>query len=120
MVTVEAAADEYEVEAIVDERRVDLGSDPARQEYEYLVRWKGFRSNEDQWMPMASLQDCQDVHTRWVNDPTRPEIWSHKTDPLRWNALQPGAVLMVYDSAHDTDGSSRLQPQIGGTHHHQA
>ena len=96
-VTVVSTADEYEVDAIVDERRVDSGIDPSRQEFEYLVRWKGFQSDEDQWMPMASLQCCADVYSRWVDNDSRPVIWNHRTDPGRWATVQAGASVAVYD-----------------------
>jgi len=45
---------EWEVDSLVAHR-------PISGRYEYLVRWKGFTSDEDTWEPEAHLRNCPDI-----------------------------------------------------------
>ena len=47
-VVVESGEEEYEVEAIIDSKRVNKG-------WQYRVRWKGYGPEEDTWEPKESL-----------------------------------------------------------------
>jgi len=49
---------EYEVEAILDKRKV-------RCQVQYLVKWKGFPTYEASWEPLANLSGCQDLLERF-------------------------------------------------------
>ncbi|XP_033896313.3 chromodomain Y-like protein 2 [Acipenser ruthenus] len=49
-----ASGDLYEVEKIVDKRKNKKGK------WEYLIRWKGYGSNEDTWEPEHHLQHCEE------------------------------------------------------------
>jgi hypothetical protein len=50
--------DEYEVEQVLDHRRVKLrGPNP----YEYLVRWTGYSPENDTWEPHANLRNAPKV-----------------------------------------------------------
>ena len=48
----------FEVEAIVDERRVD--SESSCPIYEYMVRWTGCTDVDDQWLSVCDLQSCKE------------------------------------------------------------
>ncbi len=45
---------EWEVESIVAHR-------PAHRSHEYLIRWKGFTSDEDTWEPESHLTNCPNI-----------------------------------------------------------
>ncbi|KAM6980604.1 chromodomain Y-like protein 2 [Aplochiton taeniatus] len=49
-----ASGDLYEVERIVDKRRNKKGK------WEYLIRWKGYGSQEDTWEPENHLLHCEE------------------------------------------------------------
>ncbi|XP_066570156.1 chromodomain Y-like protein 2 [Amia ocellicauda] len=49
-----ASGDLYEVERIVDKRKNKKGK------WEYLIRWKGYGSNEDTWEPEHHLLHCEE------------------------------------------------------------
>ncbi|KAG5848860.1 hypothetical protein ANANG_G00103920 [Anguilla anguilla] len=49
-----ASGDLYEVDRIVDKRKNKKGK------WEYLIRWKGYGSNEDTWEPEHHLQHCEE------------------------------------------------------------
>ncbi|XP_067853621.1 chromodomain Y-like protein 2 isoform X3 [Heptranchias perlo] len=49
-----ASGDLYEVEKIVDKRKNKKGK------WEYLIRWKGYGSNEDTWEPEHHLLHCEE------------------------------------------------------------
>ncbi|XP_063293327.1 chromodomain Y-like protein 2 [Pelobates fuscus] len=49
-----ASGDLYEVERIVDKRKNRKGK------WEYLIRWKGYGSNEDTWEPENHLLHCEE------------------------------------------------------------
>nr|XP_006004918.1 PREDICTED: chromodomain Y-like protein 2 [Latimeria chalumnae] len=49
-----ASGDLYEVEKIVDKRKNKKGK------WEYLIRWKGYGSNEDTWEPENHLLHCEE------------------------------------------------------------
>uniref|UniRef100_A0A8C5R6D2 Chromodomain Y-like protein 2 n=1 Tax=Leptobrachium leishanense TaxID=445787 RepID=A0A8C5R6D2_9ANUR len=49
-----ASGDLYEVERIVDKRKNKKGK------WEYLIRWKGYGSNEDTWEPENHLLHCEE------------------------------------------------------------
>ncbi|KAJ8398529.1 hypothetical protein AAFF_G00420570 [Aldrovandia affinis] len=49
-----ASGDLYEVDRIVDKRKNKKGK------WEYLIRWKGYGSNEDTWEPEQHLQHCEE------------------------------------------------------------
>ncbi|OCT82294.1 chromodomain Y-like protein 2 [Xenopus laevis] len=49
-----ASGDLYEVERIVDKRKNKKGK------WDYLIRWKGYGSNEDTWEPEHHLQHCEE------------------------------------------------------------
>ncbi|KAJ8343779.1 hypothetical protein SKAU_G00311080 [Synaphobranchus kaupii] len=49
-----ASGDLYEVEKIVDKRKTKKGK------WEYLIRWKGYGSNEDTWEPEHHLLHCEE------------------------------------------------------------
>lgn len=45
---------EWEIEKIVDKRR-------RRNRVEYLVKWKGYDSHDNQWLPVSQLTNSRDV-----------------------------------------------------------
>ncbi|XP_038626582.1 chromodomain Y-like protein 2 isoform X3 [Tachyglossus aculeatus] len=49
-----ASGDLYEVEKIIDKRKDKKGK------WEYLIRWKGYGSNEDTWEPTHHLLHCEE------------------------------------------------------------
>jgi hypothetical protein len=48
----------YELEAILDERRINVGSSRRR---EYLIKWKGFSAEECTWEPERNIFDPKSV-----------------------------------------------------------
>jgi hypothetical protein len=56
---------EYEVEAILNERRKGRGK-------QYLIRWKGFDSSEDTWEPVKNLTGCREAFQRFQESRDRP------------------------------------------------
>ncbi|XP_023666284.1 chromodomain Y-like protein 2 isoform X1 [Paramormyrops kingsleyae] len=56
-----ASGDLYEVERIVDKRRNKKGK------WEYLIRWKGYGSNEDTWEPEHHLLHCEEFIDQFNN-----------------------------------------------------
>ena len=56
---------EYEVEAILNERRKGRGK-------QYLIRWKGFDSSEDTWEPVKNLTGCREAFRRFQESRDRP------------------------------------------------
>eukprot|EP01043_Picozoa_sp_COSAG02_P026497 COSAG02_NODE_1529_length_12087_cov_326.174258_2_plen_159_part_00 len=88
----DAGRDEFEVEAIVDERRVDMGApSPA---YEYLVRWQGCGEIEDMWYAVGDLQGCTEKLQSFVV--SKMPIWSGRTDPTLYKAMRGGDEIQVY------------------------
>jgi hypothetical protein len=51
-------AEEYEVERILDHRRVVRGR---RTTQEYLIRWKGYGPEEDTWEPTSHLRGAREM-----------------------------------------------------------
>jgi len=49
--------EEYEVEKIVDRRRIE----GTRDEYEYKVKWKGYPSSDNTWEPLQHLQNSLEL-----------------------------------------------------------
>jgi hypothetical protein len=56
--------EEFFVERILDERRRGRGT-------QYLVRWLGYRPEEDRWLPRCELDDCEAL-----------DIWLAKRDSV--------------------------------------
>ncbi len=54
------AADEYEVEAIVDNR-----TDHTTGVTEYLIMWKGFGADENTWEPLHHLANAMALVTEY-------------------------------------------------------
>jgi Chromo (CHRromatin Organisation MOdifier) domain len=48
--------EEWEVEAIVDQRPASRGREPS-----YLVKWAGFPSHENSWLPARQLGNAKDL-----------------------------------------------------------
>ena len=55
----EDSDEEYFIEKILDAHRCGRG-------YQYLVRWKGYSTEEDRWLPSSKLQDCEALDV-WLN-----------------------------------------------------
>ena len=51
---------EFEVDRIVNERW-----NQRRKRREFLIRWKGYTSDEDSWEPLENLEGCQDILNEW-------------------------------------------------------
>jgi len=49
--------DEYEVEKVIDHRKVKSGRS---YRDEYLVRWSGYGVEHDEWIPVKNFGDCMD------------------------------------------------------------
>jgi hypothetical protein len=86
--------EEYEVEAIVDEVRVD-DHEPTGS-FLYLVQWAGWGSEENQWMTRDELTNCNHVLQSWLNKARRP-IFSLQTQPTVFSNLKVNDHLQVYD-----------------------
>ncbi|XP_056453762.1 chromodomain Y-like protein [Gadus chalcogrammus] len=62
----------YEVEHIVDKRRNKKGKT------EYLVRWRGYGTEEDTWEPETHLSAC----LVYIQEFNRQQLANHKDSPL--------------------------------------
>ena len=58
------ALNEYEVEAIIDQRR-------RNESTEYHVRWKGYDETEDTWETISSLKNAKDLLAEYLNHTRR-------------------------------------------------
>ncbi len=52
--------EEFFIERIIDQHHRGRG-------YQYLVRWCGYRPEEDQWLTSSSLDDCEALDI-WQKD----------------------------------------------------
>jgi O-acetyl-ADP-ribose deacetylase (regulator of RNase III) len=88
--------DEYEIEKVVDERRVDHNcTDP---EYEYLVRWSGYDDTEDWWLKLSQLGSCMQMVEAFQRSNTRQLIFNSHTQPLLFSAITANAAdVSIYD-----------------------
>ena len=60
--------EEFEVEEILDSRRVGRG-------LQYLVRWTGYSPSDDSWQPARDLTHCQDlVNDFHLRHPDKPRL----------------------------------------------
>ncbi len=48
----------YEVECIVDKR---MRTDHSKQDLQYLLHWKGFDSEDDEWQSLNQLGNCMEL-----------------------------------------------------------
>ncbi|XP_066124498.1 chromodomain Y-like protein isoform X3 [Saccopteryx bilineata] len=75
-----ASEELYEVERIVDKRKNKKGKT------EYLVRWKGYDSDDDTWEPEQHLVNCEE----YIHDFNRRHIEKQKESTLtRTNRTSP-------------------------------
>ncbi|XP_043921103.1 chromodomain Y-like protein [Protopterus annectens] len=84
----------YEVERIIDKKRNKKGK------IEYLVRWKGYDSDDDTWEPEQHLVNCEE----YINDFNRRHGDKQKDSPItRTNKISPnGARKQIYRSTNST------------------
>ncbi|GAU90535.1 hypothetical protein RvY_02939-2 [Ramazzottius varieornatus] len=105
----ESAEPEYEVERILSRRLVGK-----RKTEEYLVRWKGYESEDDTWEPKESL-DCPDLLKAFLkeqaeaSDGEREEEEDEKTDDDVENAEE------VPEGKYAVEGilDRRVLPKLG-------
>jgi hypothetical protein len=88
--------DMFEVDCLVDERRVDPPNRNGAPHREFKVHWHGYGETEDTWLPLSSLGGCV-THLREFEAAREYTIWSRKTEPYRWGGLKPGHQVQVYN-----------------------
>jgi hypothetical protein len=73
---------EYEVEEILDSRRVGKG-------IQFLVRWKGYGPEEDTYEPLKNLSNAKDALEQFRRlHPQKPQVTQRQFDSLRSNDSQ--------------------------------
>lgn len=63
----------FEVEAVVDFRRSQAQVDTGVKCPHFLVKWVGYDSSHDLWLPLASLSDCLDKVAHYLFHNTAPK-----------------------------------------------
>ena len=93
---------EYEVEKIIDKKR-KKGKIP------YLVRWKGYSSENDTWEPLSNLKNAKDAITAYESQQFRqiaPLPTSAYTQPKRMINAFDREVLFDWPSTSPTTSTS--------------
>jgi hypothetical protein len=83
-----AAADEYDVDNIVDHRPCTIPG-----QYEYKVHWAGYASTDDTWESADSVASSNDLVQKYLA--TAPPIWTGVTEPLKFASLAFGQCIQV-------------------------
>jgi len=83
-VAIDEDGNDYEVEAIIDDRM-------RRKRKEYLIRWKGYDQSHDSWEPLAYVDNCQELIAEYENTKQIHKRSPISTIPLRRSAR--GAVV---------------------------
>ncbi|KAJ8340612.1 hypothetical protein SKAU_G00352450 [Synaphobranchus kaupii] len=80
-----------QVDRIVDKRKNKKGK------WEYLIRWKGYGSNEDTWEPEHHLQHCEEFIHQFnalhINKDRRPKQGKHSGGPRFLSRRGPGEAV---------------------------
>jgi hypothetical protein len=88
-------AEEFEIQAIIDEVRVD--DHTSVPVFEFLVRWAGCTDSDDQWLTQDELAGCQHVVQTWMTS-ARRKIFSANTEPELFKVLKVSDVVQVFDN----------------------
>ncbi|XP_056148773.1 chromodomain Y-like protein [Lampris incognitus] len=99
-----AAEELYEVERIVDRRKNKKGK------VEYLVRWRGYGTEEDTWEPESNLSSCL-VYIQEFNRQREGTL-------LRSTRRSPNTAQSHSTSSNARKHISRLQPPSGNPSDH--
>ncbi|CAL8277760.1 unnamed protein product [Lota lota] len=102
----------YEVEHIVDKRRNKKGKT------EYLVRWRGYGTEEDTWEPETHLSAC----LVYIQEFNRQQLANQKDSPLLRSTrtiphpatdsvyMKPSSPLLLASSRQSRQGLDRREP----------
>ena len=94
--------DMFEVDCLVDERRVDPPNRNGAPHREFKVHWHGYGETEDTWLPLSGLVGGCGAHLRKFEAAREYTIWSRTTEPYRWASLCIGHQVQVYNGrGHD-------------------
>jgi hypothetical protein len=88
-------AEEFEIQAIIDEVRVD--DHTSVPVFEFLVRWAGCTDSDDQWLTQDEFAGCQHVVQTWMTS-ARRKIFSANTEPELFKVLKVSDVVQVFDN----------------------
>ncbi|XP_064527000.1 chromodomain Y-like protein 2 isoform X2 [Pseudopipra pipra] len=103
-----ASGDLYEVERIVDKRKNKKGK------WEYLIRWKGYGSNEDTWEPEHHLLHCEEFIDEFNRlHVTREKRSRHGKQPSTAKLLRESRGSSVEKISHRPSESGKSK---GSTH----
>ncbi|CAK5269190.1 unnamed protein product [Mycena citricolor] len=78
-------AEEWEVEEIVKEQKVDQGK-------QYLVKWKGWPHSENTWEPSQHLTHAKKVLRDWQRKQSNPDTHNASCQRLK---LDIGTILSI-------------------------
>ncbi|XP_029464018.1 chromodomain Y-like protein 2 isoform X1 [Rhinatrema bivittatum] len=97
-----ASGDLYEVERIVDKRKNKKGK------WEYLIRWKGYGSNEDTWEPEHHLLHCEEFIDEFNGlSLTREKRAKHPKQAITPKFLQEGRGSSLEKISHRPPDSGK-------------
>ncbi|KAI7873415.1 hypothetical protein K492DRAFT_139024 [Lichtheimia hyalospora FSU 10163] len=95
--------DIYVVDRIVAHEKVAPGK------YKYLVRWEGYREEDDTWEPETSFTNAHTIHEYWKRLGEQPEQKPKKTRGKRKRNTQGEKSSGVNDSSSHKNSSHKKQ-----------
>jgi len=93
---------EYEIESIIDVKRID-------GEKKYRVRWKGYSPEDDTWEPKESLDNCPEVIKEFKKRMKIRKYEKEKKDTIEKNPLP--SINEDVDSIHPQKVSKSIEPK---------
>ena len=79
---------EWEVESIINERKISLNGDKNIKKIEYLVKWVGY--DAPTWEPIENLENCRELLEEYLKKKKKNAIKNRK---VLINDIRTGEIL---------------------------